>query len=106
MGARDSKAAQTFIDDLAGRLANRVQLTTDGHKPYLKAIENAFGNDIDYARLIKIYGHDHSTEKRYSPARIVEATCAAVTGNPDMNHVYQLRRTSECNHENAYAPVY
>ncbi len=48
IGARDSEAAKTFIDDLTGRLANRVQLTTDGHRPYLEVIENAFGNDIDY----------------------------------------------------------
>lgn len=82
VGSRDGEAARTFIDDLADRLANRVQMTTDGHKPYLKAIESAFGNDIDYARLIKIYGEDPNKEKRYSPSKFVEAKCSAVTGKP------------------------
>ena len=87
VGPRNSKAAKIFIDDLAGRLANRVQLTTDGHNPYLEAVENAFGNDIDYARLIKIYGEDPSKEKRYSPSRFVEAKCSTVTGNPDKSQI-------------------
>ena len=73
----------------ASRLANRVQLTTDGYKPYLEAIESAFGNDIDYARLIKLYGTEPGTkqEKRYSPARLIEAKCASVTGSPDKAHI-------------------
>ena len=87
IGPRNSKAAKIFIDDLAGRLANRVQLTTDGHKPYLEVVENAFGNDIDYARLIKIYGEDPSKEKRYSPSRFVEAKHSTVTGNPDKSRI-------------------
>ena len=87
VGPRNSEAAKVFIDDLAGRLANRVQLTTDGHKPYLEAVEHAFGNDIDYARLIKIYGEDPSKEKRYSPSRFVEAKCSTVTGNPDKGEI-------------------
>ena len=56
VGERDSEAAATFINDLAPRLASRVQLTSDGHKPYLEAIEGAFGGDIDYAMLVKVYG--------------------------------------------------
>lgn len=83
------EAATAFIDDLASRLANRVQLTTDGHKPYLEAVESAFGNDIDYAKLVKIYGTDPvaKQEKRYSPAKFVESKCAIVTGNPDKKHI-------------------
>jgi IS1 family transposase len=87
VGPRNSIAAEAFISDLADRLANRVQLTTDGHKPYLQAVEDAFGSAIDYAQLIKIYGNDQVQEKRYSPSRFVEARCAAVTGNPDPDHV-------------------
>ncbi len=89
VGGRTLRDAREFIDDLAGRLANRVQLTTDGHRPYLEAVENAFGNDIDYVRLIKIYGTDGkgSPEKRYSPARFVQAQCEVVTGDPDCKHV-------------------
>jgi len=56
IGLRDAASARTFIEDLASRLANRVQLTTDGHKPYLTAIDRAFGSEIDYAMLVKIYG--------------------------------------------------
>jgi IS1 family transposase len=68
LGARDTATAYEFMQDLAGRLANRVQLTTDGHRPYLAAVEDAFGADIDYAMLVKIYGADANPEKRYSPA--------------------------------------
>lgn len=82
VGTRNGEAAKMFIDDLASRLANRVQLTTDGHKPYLEAIENAFGNDIDYGRLVKIYGEAPKREKRYSPPNFVHATTSKVTGNP------------------------
>ena len=68
IGDCDSEYAMAFMDDLRGRLANPVQLTTDGHKPYLQAVEEAFGADIDYAQLIKIYGEGPKTEARYSPA--------------------------------------
>lgn len=65
VGTRDLESATAFIGDLAGRLAHRVQLSTDGHKPYLQAVEDAFGKEIDYARLVKIYGGDTATpEKR------------------------------------------
>ena len=87
VGPRNGEAAKTFIDDLAERFANRVQLTTDGHKPYLEAVESAFGNDIDYARLIKIYGTDAKQQKRYSPSKFVEAVCSPVSGNPDKKHI-------------------
>jgi hypothetical protein len=68
VGGRDSDAAIIFMDDLASRLANRVQLTSDGHKAYLEAVEGAFGADIDYAMLVKMYGESSESEKRYSPA--------------------------------------
>ena len=69
VGSRDGDAAKTFIADLAGRLANRVQLTTDGHEVYLQAIEDAFGADVDYAMLIKLFGEGPaSPERKYSPA--------------------------------------
>ncbi len=89
VGSRSLRDAEDFIADLAGRLANRVQLTTDGHKPYLEAIENAFGNDIDYARLIKIYGTEGKggPEKRYSPGKFVQAQCGVVAGDPDKKHI-------------------
>jgi hypothetical protein len=63
----------TFMDDLRDRLANRVQLTTDGHKAYLEAVEGAFGGDVDYAMLVKMYGESPEAEKRYSPAQCIGA---------------------------------
>ncbi len=89
VGGRGMEDATGFIDDLADRLANRVQLTTDGHKPYLEAIEGVFGNDIDYARLIKIYGTSgkSSPETRYSPSKFVESKRIVVTGEPDQGSI-------------------
>jgi hypothetical protein len=68
VGTRGAQTAKAFMDDLSSRLANRVQLTTDGHRVYLQAVEDAFGKDIDYAMLVKLYGNDRETEARYSPA--------------------------------------
>jgi len=68
IGNRDGDTAKTFIADLASRLLNRVQLTSDGHKAYLEAVEGAFGADIDYAMLVKIYGEAPEGQRRYSPA--------------------------------------
>jgi IS1 family transposase len=87
VGGRDSEAAMAFIDDLAPRLASRVQLTSDGHKPYLEAIEGAFGGDIDYAMLVKIYGPSPEGQRRYSPAVCTGARKYRVEGNPDPKHV-------------------
>jgi len=70
VGSRDASAAQMFIGDLAARLANRVQLTSDGHKPYLEAVEQSFGADIDYAVLIKHYGAPVGALGRYSPRAV------------------------------------
>ncbi len=87
VGARDGEAAMTFMDDLAPRLASRVQLTSDGHKPYLEAIEGAFGGDIDYAMLVKVYGAAPEGQRRYSPAICTGAHKYRVEGNPDPKHV-------------------
>jgi IS1 family transposase len=87
VGKRDAAAAHHFIGDLAQRLANRVQLTSDGHKPYLQAVEDNFGADIDYAMLVKHYGDTPGPAGRYSPAACVGATKERVEGNPDPKHV-------------------
>jgi IS1 family transposase len=86
VGRRDGLAAYEFIKDLAGRLKHRVQLTTDGHKPYLEAVEAAFGCEIDYAILIKIYGKPQE-EIRYSPPICLGTQCNTVSGNPDKKHI-------------------
>jgi len=82
IGNRDGETAAVFIKDLKTRLANRVQLTTDGHKAYLQAIEDAFGADIDYAMLIKLYGQSADPERRYSPAECVGIEKKPITGAP------------------------
>ena len=74
------------MQDLAGRLANRVQLTTDGLRVYLEAVEGAFGCDIDYATLVKIYGNAQE-EVRYSPAVCLGAKAAVIAGQPDPRHI-------------------
>lgn len=88
VGGRDSEYAMALMDDLRSRLANRVQLTTDGHKAYLNAVEEAFGNDIDFAQLVKLYGPAPEAFKgRYSPAECIGAKKQPITGNPDEAHV-------------------
>jgi IS1 family transposase len=87
VGSRDAEAAQAFIGDLAQRLANRVQLTSDGHKPYLQAVEESFGADIDYAMLIKHYGEPAGALGRYSPGECKGAEQRRVEGRPDAAHV-------------------
>jgi len=87
VGKRDTGCATEFIQDLAGRLSNRVQLTTDGHKPYLTAVADGFGSDIDYAMLIKIYGKDAEGEKRYSPSVCTGCKKENKIGDPDPKHV-------------------
>lgn len=84
---RTTESAMTFLDDLKQRLANRVQLTSDGHRPYLTAIDSVFGQEIDYAMLQKIYGADPQGEKRYSPAKCIGAVKREVTGSPDPAHI-------------------
>jgi IS1 family transposase len=88
VGGRDANAAWHFMHDLAGRLAHRVQLTTDANKAYLTAVESAFGNEIDYAQLVKIYGAaPEGAEVRYSPAQCMGTRIAKVTGEPESGHV-------------------
>lgn len=87
VGGRDAGTAYGFIQDLAKRLSNRVQLTTDGHRPYLSAIEDAFGSQIDYAMLVKLYGNDRENETRYSPAECIGCRDVVVTGRPDPKHI-------------------
>jgi IS1 family transposase len=88
LGARDARAAALFMEDLASRLANRVQLTTDGHKAYLSAVEGAFGwNGVDYAMLVKLYGPSIEGEHRYSPPAVVGARKEWIMGKPDVDEV-------------------
>jgi IS1 family transposase len=82
VGNRDAASARILIDDLAGRLAHRIQLTTDGQKPYLEAVEDSFGADIDYAMLVKIYAASQE-ETRYSPAECVGCERKKITWNPN-----------------------
>ncbi len=88
VGGRDAGYAAAFMEDVAGRLANRVQLTTDGHKAYLSAVDAAFGADVDYAMLEKIYGTSpESSRGRYSPADCIGTKTRAIEGRPDPKHV-------------------
>jgi len=90
VGTRDADSAYDFIHDLASRLEDRVQLTTDGHKAYINAIEESFGPDIDFAQLIKLYGNAGMTkedQRRYSPAECSGTEKRRITGNPDMENV-------------------
>jgi len=99
VGGRDSEYAIAFMDDLRDRLANRVQLTTDGHKAYLEAVEGAFGGDVDYAMLIKMYGNTpggKSHEKKYSPAECTGIKKRLIEGEP----VKSLVSTSHVERQN------
>lgn len=86
VGGRDASYANDFMKDVANRLTRRVQLTTDGHAPYLEAVEGAFGDDIDYARLVKVYG-DTPGAGRYSPGVCLGADKRPVTGKPNPDHI-------------------
>ena len=88
IGGRDGECAMWFIDDLRTRLASRVQLTSDGHKAYLQAVEGAFGGDIDYAILHKVYGNSPDSAKgKYSPAECIGTQKHRIEGDPDLKHV-------------------
>jgi IS1 family transposase len=84
---RSAASAIALMDDLRGRLTNRVQLTTDGHRAYLEAVEGAFGSNIDYAQIIKLYGNDPEPEKRYSPATCLGVEVHRISGNPRLADV-------------------
>ena len=88
IGGRDAGYANEFMEDVASRLANRVQLTTDGHKAYLEAVDGAFGSAIDYAMLIKLYGNTPGPAGRYSPAECTGIKKKAIEGRPDKKHVF------------------
>lgn len=87
VGSRNLQDATIFMKDLASRLKNRVQLTTDGHKMYLDAVEDAFGGEIDFSQLIKIYGNTPESEVRYSPAECTGIEINKIQGNPDSDHI-------------------
>jgi hypothetical protein len=87
IGDRSGATATEFVCDLAGRLANRVQVTSDGHRAYLEAVEAGFGADVDYAQLIKLYGEVPHPAGRYSPAQIQGTKTCCCAGNPDPKHV-------------------
>lgn len=90
VGGRDADSAYQFMEDISFRVISRMQLSTDGHKPYLQAVDGIFGANIDYAQLIKMYGSTGSEgtpEKRYSPAECTGIKVKKVSGNPDSKHI-------------------
>lgn len=87
VGGRGADWAHEFMQDTAVRVRGRVQITTDGHKAYLDAVEDAFGADVDYAMLQKIYGAPDEPEKRYSPAKCIGADMKVISGDPDPKHI-------------------
>ena len=88
IGQRDAETAREFIQDLAYRMRNRIQLTSDGHRAYIKAVQGAFGNDIDYAMLVKVYGQsDPEGARRYSPAQCVGCERQRIIGGPDPRYI-------------------
>jgi IS1 family transposase/predicted HTH domain antitoxin len=87
VGNRDAEYAKVFIEDVASRLKNRVQLTTDGLKTYLDAIDQTFGIDIDFAQLVKTYGKSLECEHRYSPAECTGAFKQVITGDPKAKYI-------------------
>ena len=87
VGLRDAEDATAFIKDLAGRIAMRTQLTTDGYHVYLVAVEEGFGASVDYAMLVKLYGAGPADEGRYSPAKCIGTQTAVIAGKPDPDHI-------------------
>jgi IS1 family transposase len=87
VGGRDASWAHEFIQDCADRITGRTQITTDGHRVYVDAVEDAFGANVDYAQLQKIYGASMEPERQYSPARCIGCDMKVVSGNPDPKHV-------------------
>jgi IS1 family transposase len=86
-GGRDASWAYRFMEDLASRVATRIQITTDGHRAYAQAVEGAFGMDVDYAMLIKLFGNDAESETRYSPAECIGVQTVVMAGNPHPRHI-------------------
>ena len=107
IGPRDAKTAFEFMHDLAKRLSNRIQLTTDGNRVYLNATESAFGYEIDYAILVKIYGHDGAPDTKYRPAECVDAKPIAITGKSEAaSYLHELRGEAEFDDANEHATIY
>jgi hypothetical protein len=109
VGNRDAESANDFMQDIADRFTNRVQLNTDGFKPYLEAVTNAFGSQIDFAQLVKIYGgtEGNSNERKYSPAECTGAKKIRIECYPRQETRFNLLcRTSELNHAYAHEKVY
>jgi hypothetical protein len=87
-GGRDASWAKKFMEDLASRLTTRIQITTDGHRAYAEAVEGAFGMDVDYAMLIKLYGAPSDRpDTRYSPAQCIGIRTGVLSGSPDPQHI-------------------
>ena len=86
-GPRDLATAYDFTHDLAERVSQRVQITTDGLRVSLEAVESAFWEDVDYAVLQKVYGNDMDAARRYSPAKIVSSSMAVIKGTPEPKHI-------------------
>jgi IS1 family transposase len=87
LGQRGAAWANVFMEDIASRVASRIQITTDGHKAYAEAVEGAFGMDVDYAMLIKLYGNDGNFDTKYSPGECIGIRTATLCGAPDPKHV-------------------
>ena len=87
LGQRDLATAKDFVNDIAHRVRGRIQITTDAFRVYLNVIEDAFGSEIDYAQLHKVYRAPAENETRYSPAKVISSSMKAVSGNPDPRHV-------------------
>lgn len=102
VGRRDSVTANAFMEDLASRLRNRIQLASDGFAPYFEAVEQAWGADVDYGQIVKSYQTDegkYTPERKYSPPKFVSVSKYAITGNPDLlrahtGHVERLNATT------------
>ena len=87
VGKRDAAWAKKFMEDLASRVSTRIQITTDGHRVYADAVEGAFGMDVDFAMLIKLYGAPSDPDTRYSPAMCIGIRTAVLSGNPNPRHI-------------------
>jgi len=87
LGDRGASTAQEFMQDVSSRISNRIQLTTDGHRVYADAVENAFGSEIDYAMLVKLYGASNEGESRYSPATCIGCRTGVLSGAPDPKYI-------------------